>query len=95
MSGDASGGGAAKHQGRYIIERTLGRGGMATVYPARDGELDRLVALKVLSPHLAEEESFRARFLREARLTARLVHANVVQVYDAGEDERGPFIVME
>ena len=95
MSSDASGSGAAQHQGRYIIERTLGRGGMATVYLARDGELDRLVALKVLSPHLAEEESFRARFLREARLTARLVHANVVQVYDVGEDERGPFIVME
>ena len=95
MSSDASGSGAAKHQSRYIIERTLGRGGMATVYLARDGELDRLVALKVLSPHLAEEESFRARFLREARLTARLVHANVVQVYDVGEDERGPFIVME
>jgi serine/threonine-protein kinase len=80
---------------RYVVERTLGRGGMATVYLARDGALDRQVALKVLAEHFAADEALRDRFLREARLAAKLVHPNVVQVYDVGEDERGPFIVME
>jgi eukaryotic-like serine/threonine-protein kinase len=80
---------------RYVVERTLGRGGMATVYLARDGLLDRLVVLKVLAEHLAHDPAFRDRFVREARLAARLVHPNIVQVYDVGEDERGPFIVME
>ena len=80
---------------RYVVERTLGRGGMATVYLARDRALERPVALKVLAAHFAADEEFRARFLREARLAAKLAHPNVVQVYDAGEDERGPFIVME
>src|SRR5262249_49253974 len=76
-------------------ERTLGRGGMATVYLAHDTMLDRPVVLKVLAEHLADDPEFRGRFLREARLAARLVHPNIVQVYDVGEDERGPFIVME
>jgi eukaryotic-like serine/threonine-protein kinase len=80
---------------RYTVERKLGRGGMATVYLAQDTVLDRPVALKVLAEHLADDEDFRERFLREARLAAKLVHPNVVQVYDANEDERGPFIVME
>ena len=75
---------------RYGVERTLGRGGMATVYLAHDRELERPVALKVLSEPLAAAPAFRARFLREARLTAKLVHPNVVQVYDVGEGERGP-----
>jgi eukaryotic-like serine/threonine-protein kinase len=78
-----------------VVERTLGRGGMATVYLARDSMLDRPVALKVLSEHFAADEAFRDRFIREARLAAKLVHPNVVQVYDVGEDKRGPFIVME
>ena len=81
--------------GRYRIERLLGRGGMASVYLARDAELDRPVALKVLAQHLAGDHEFRRRFLREARLAARLSHPNVVQVYDAGEDDDRPFIVME
>jgi eukaryotic-like serine/threonine-protein kinase len=80
---------------RYVVERILGRGGMATVYLGRDVVLDRPVALKVLAEHFAGDESFRERFLREARLAAKFVHPNVVQVYDVGEDERGPFIVME
>jgi serine/threonine protein kinase len=80
---------------RYRVERRLGRGGMATVYLARDTSLDRPVALKVLAEHLADDEDFRRRFLREARLAARLVHPSVVQVYDVGEGERGPYIVME
>ena len=80
---------------RYVVERTLGRGGMATVYLAQDTLLDRPVVLKVLAEHLADDDSFRRRFQREARLAARLVHPNIVQIYDVGEDERGPFIVME
>lgn len=80
---------------RYTVERKLGRGGMATVYLARDSVLDRPVALKILAEHLADDDEFRERFLREARLAARFVHPNVVQVYDADEDARGPFIVME
>jgi hypothetical protein len=78
---------ATPGRGRYVVERTLGRGGMATEYLARDTVLGRTVALKVLAEHLAGDESFRARFLREARLAARVAHPNVVQVYDAGGDE--------
>jgi serine/threonine protein kinase len=81
--------------GRYRVERELGRGGMATVYLARDEELRRPVALKVLADQLPGEDAFRTRFLREARLAGRLSHPNVVQVYDAGETNGRPFIVME
>jgi serine/threonine-protein kinase len=81
--------------GRYRIERVLGHGGMAAVYLARDGELERPVAVKLLAENLAGDESFRDRFVREARLAARLSHPNVVQVFDAGEDGNRPFIVME
>jgi serine/threonine-protein kinase len=81
-------------EGRYRVERVLGHGGMAVVYLARDQELLRPVAVKVLAEHLADE-SVRERFVREARLAARLSHPNVVQVYDAGESEGQPFIVME
>ena len=62
---------------------------------ARDTLLDRPVVLKVLAEHLALDDTFRDRFQREARLAAKLVDPNIVQIYDVGEDERGPFIVME
>jgi serine/threonine protein kinase len=81
--------------GRYRVERTLGQGGMAVVYLAHDEELHRLVAVKVLAEHLAGDPNFRARFLHESRLAGRLSHPNVVQVYDAGETEGSPYIVME
>jgi eukaryotic-like serine/threonine-protein kinase len=82
--------------GRYRLERLLGGGGMAGVYLGRDMELDRPVAVKLLAENLARDETFRERFLREARLSARLSHPNVVVVYDAGETEHGrPYIVME
>ena len=81
--------------GRYRIADVLGRGGMATVYLARDDELDRPVAVKVLAGHLADDPSFRDRFVREARLAAGLSHPNIVQIYDAGEDDSNPYIVME
>jgi serine/threonine-protein kinase len=81
--------------GRYRIERELGHGGMATVYLAHDAELERPVAVKLLAEHLADDEDFHARFVREARLAGRLSHPNVVRVYDAGEADGRPFIVME
>jgi serine/threonine-protein kinase len=81
--------------GRYRIERTLGHGGMAVVYLAHDQELHRPVAIKVLAQHLAGDANFRARFLQESRLASRLSHPNVVQVYDAGETDGNPYIVME
>jgi eukaryotic-like serine/threonine-protein kinase len=81
--------------GRYRVEEILGRGGMASVYLARDEELGRPVAVKVLAEHLADTAGFRDRFLREARLAAQLSHPNIVQVFDVGEDEGRPFIVME
>jgi eukaryotic-like serine/threonine-protein kinase len=81
--------------GRYRIERALGHGGMAVVYLAHDEELHRQVAVKVLAQHLADDANFRARFLQESKLASRLSHPNVVQVYDAGETEGSPYIVME
>src|SRR5262245_20351643 len=80
---------------RYELEDRLGHGGMATVYRARDLKLDREVAIKLLADNLAGDEEVRKRFSREARLAARLDHPNVVQVFDVGEDEDRPFIVME
>jgi eukaryotic-like serine/threonine-protein kinase len=68
---------------------------MAVVYCARDRELDRDVAIKVLAEHLASDVEFRQRFLRESRLAAKLSHPNVVSVYDGGETDGLPYIVME
>jgi eukaryotic-like serine/threonine-protein kinase len=82
-------------EGRYRVDRVLGRGGMAVVYLAHDEELRRPVAVKVLAGELAGDDTFRRRFLREARLAGRLSHPNVVQVYDAGETDGRPYIVME
>ena len=81
--------------GRYRVERMLGQGGMAAVYLAHDSELDRAVAIKVLAEHLANDEAFRQRFLREARMAAKLSHPNIVHVYDQGDEDGRPFIVME
>jgi serine/threonine protein kinase len=81
--------------GRYRVEDVLGRGGMASVYRARDAELERPVAVKVLAAHLADRPDFHDRFLREARLAAGLSHPNIVQVFDVGEENGNPFIVME
>ena len=80
---------------RYTIERELGRGGMAVVHAAADSGLDRRVALKVLASHLAGDEAFRARFLREARIAGSLHHPNLVRVYDIVELDGLPCIVME
>src|SRR3954469_21375527 len=81
--------------GRYELVCPLGHGAMATVDLAHDVELDRPVALKRLAENLARDQDLRRRFLREARLAARLAHPNVVRVFDVGEDDGRPFIAME
>lgn len=81
--------------GKYITTRVLGRGGMATVYEARDPMLDRRVAIKVIHPHLASETGFGERFRREARLVASLRHPHIVQLYDYDVENGQPFMVME
>ena len=86
---------AARVVGRYELVGPLGHGAMATVDLAHDVELDRPVALKRLAENLARDEDLRRRFLREARLAARLAHPNVVRVFDVGEDHGRPFIAME
>jgi eukaryotic-like serine/threonine-protein kinase len=81
--------------GRYELVRPLGHGAMATVDLVHDVELDRPVALKRLAENLARDEDLRRRFVREARLAARLAHPNVIRVFDVGEDDGRPFIAME
>jgi serine/threonine protein kinase len=71
--------------GGYAIESLLGRGGMGAVYLATHARLARKVALKVIAPERAQDEEFRARFLRESQLAASLDHPNVIPIYDAGE----------
>jgi serine/threonine protein kinase len=79
----------------YRVDREIGRGGMAVVYAAVQEELERPVALKVLAPHLAGNPEFRDRFLREARIAARLHHPHLVRTYDIAELDGLPSIVME
>lgn len=80
---------------RYEIVDRLARGGMATVYRARDRRLDRVVALKLMHPHLADSPDFVARFRREARAAARLSSPGVVAVYDQGSLDGVAYLVME
>ena len=84
--------------GRYEIGAILARGGMATVYSALDTRLDRLVAVKVMHPHLANDDDFVERFIREAKAAASLTHPNVVAVHDQGWNQGGTpavYLVME
>jgi serine/threonine-protein kinase len=83
--------------GRYRLDGRLGFGGMSTVHLALDLRLERQVAVKLLAEHLADDPTFVSRFQREAQAAARLVHPNIVQVFDSGQDERTGqyFIVME
>ncbi|HEV7556378.1 MAG TPA: serine/threonine-protein kinase [Kofleriaceae bacterium] len=89
--------GAGDSLGRYDLAEDIGEGGMATVYRARDRELRRDVAVKVLFPHLARRPDVVRRFHREARAAAGLEHPNILRIYDVGggEAEDPPFIVME
>ena len=81
--------------GRYEILTKLARGGMATVYRARDQRLGRTVAIKVMRSDLGEDPEFVAKFDREARAAAKLSHPNVVGVFDQGNEAGRPYIVME
>jgi eukaryotic-like serine/threonine-protein kinase len=84
-----------KQIGRYEIQRRLGKGGMGSLYLARDPGLDRLVAIKLLKEDYLEDQEFHERFSREARALARLRHPNIVVVFDFGEHEGRPFMAME
>jgi serine/threonine protein kinase len=81
--------------GRYETGERLGSGGMSNVYKAVDRILERTVAVKILAEHLSDDERFVARFRREALAVAKLIHPNIVQVYDTGVDEGRHYIVME
>lgn len=81
--------------GDYRVLRRLGSGGMADVYLAEQKSLGRRVALKVLLPTLASDDSYVARFNNEARAAASLVHPNIVQIYEVGHDDRWYFIAQE
>jgi tRNA A-37 threonylcarbamoyl transferase component Bud32 len=82
--------------GKYELLEEIGHGGMATVYRARDVNLDREVAVKVMHPHLRKTPEARARFTREARSVAKLRHPNVLEIYDyGGEDEEEAYISAE
>ena len=76
--------------GRYRLDDVLGRGGMSEVWRAKDLELGRLVAIKLLAPNADT-----ARFEREARAVASLAHPNITQVYDYGEEDGRPYMVLE
>lgn len=82
-------------RGRYQIEKLVARGGMATVYLAEDNRLDRKVAIKVIHPHLANDQVFREKFVREAKIAAKLSHPNLVNVFDQAEDGDVVFLAME
>ena len=84
--------------GRYQLTRIVDAGGMATIYAALDLRLDREVAVKIMHPHLANDENYVARFVREAKAAAALSHPNIVAIQDQGWNQGGTpcvFIVME
>ena len=81
--------------GSFVIQRAIGAGGMGEVYLAEDARLRRRVALKVLAPHLATDESAGKRLLREARTAAALEHPNICAVYEVGEADGHGFVAMQ
>ena len=81
--------------GRYQILEEIASGGQATVYRARDADLERVVALKVLHPHLSADPQYLERFLREARMAGSLNHPNIVIIYEVGRDDGQHLIAME
>jgi serine/threonine-protein kinase len=80
---------------RYELDGRLGSGGMSSVYKATDRVLERTVAVKLLAEHLSDDDKFVARFRREALAVAKLIHPNIVQVFDTGVDDDRHYIVME
>lgn len=87
--------GVPERIGKYRIVEAIGRGGMGSVYKAHDPLLDRMVAIKVMAEGTDTGEESRIRFLREAQSAARLNHANIITIYELGEDQGRIFIVME
>ncbi|MEV4682517.1 serine/threonine-protein kinase [Streptomyces kurssanovii] len=83
-----------KEVASYLVEREIGRGGMAVVYRARDLRLDRTVALKLLAPELARNDTFRKRFTHESRVAASIDHPHIVPVFEAGETDGLLYIAM-
>ena len=81
--------------GRYLLDRELARGGMATVWIAKDPLLSRRVAVKLLLPELAVDDALRVRFRNEAIAAAKLTHPGIVATYDTGDDDGTAYIVME
>jgi eukaryotic-like serine/threonine-protein kinase len=86
--------GASLADGRYVFERHLGSGGMASVWLARDEALQRPVAIKVMADTLADDERWLQRFTREARAAAALSHPHIVKVFDFGIEDHRPYLVM-
>ena len=80
---------------RYEVLQILGEGGMGAVYKARDIELNRMVALKVIRPDLATNQSIIDRFKQELLLATQVTHKNVIRIYDLGEADGMKFITME
>ena len=80
---------------QYDVEAVIGQGGMGIVFRAIDNDLQRIVAIKMLLPHLANHDDARKRFLREARSAAAISHEHVVDVYQVRSDARHPYLVME
>ncbi|MFF3859960.1 serine/threonine-protein kinase [Streptomyces sp. NPDC002209] len=78
----------------YRVERMIGRGGMAVVYCARDLKLDRMVALKLIAPERARDETFRRRFTRESRVAASIDHPHIVPIFEAGETDGVLYLAM-
>ncbi|MFD7258303.1 serine/threonine-protein kinase [Streptomyces sp. NPDC059874] len=78
----------------YRVERLIGRGGMAVVYCAKDLRLDRMVALKLIAPERARDETFRRRFTHESRVAAKIDHPHIVPIFEAGETDGVLYIAM-
>jgi serine/threonine-protein kinase len=84
-----------KKIGRYEIEAEVGEGAMARVYRARDPDIDRIVAIKVLKHELCIDEEYVVRFMREARAAGAISHPNIVTIHDVGRTGDTPYITME
>src|SRR5437870_3565569 len=86
---------AGSRLGAYEIIQLIGAGGMGEVYRARDTRLDRIVAIKVLPPALADDPQFRERFDREARTISQLDHPHICALYDVGTEQGTSYLVMQ
>ena len=82
------------YNNKYEVQELIAKGGMGIVYKAWDRMLERVVALKVIHPHLSSDTNFLERFLGEARKMARLQHENIVQIFSVEQDQDTPFLVM-